>query len=294
MNFRSDIALEQTERIGGHNLPGGVLISTEQVGQITVNWVDITSDEGAAAIGKPIGRYLTVELPPFYSSNQSTEREIEALAGEIRGLLPEKGTVLVVGLGNVHITPDALGPRTSDLILATRHISQELARSTGLQDLRSVAALAPGVLGQTGIESGEIVRSIVRDIAPAAVIAVDALAACSLKRLGCTIQVASSGISPGSGVMNRRFELSRRTLGVDVISIGVPTVVDAATLVSDMSGGKTDLFQDKEQCEQAKLMMVTPREVDLLIERAAKVLSLSINRALQPRLAVEDISYLVS
>lgn len=290
MNFRTDLALEQTESIGRKNLPPGVDVSAEQYDQIMINCVDITSEEGAAAIGKPLGRYLTIELPPFYSSNQSTEKEIEALAQEIRKLLPNEGTVLVVGLGNTHITPDALGPRACDLILATRHISGELAKSAGLGALRPVAAIAPGVLGQTGVESGEIIRSLVRDIAPKAVIAIDALAARSLERLGCTIQVANSGISPGSGVMNRRFELSKKTLGVEVVSIGVPTVVDAATLISDMGGGEPA----KARQEKAKAMMVTPREVDLLIERAAKVLSLSINHALQPHISVEDIGYLVS
>lgn len=290
MNFRTDLALEQTESIGHKNLPSGVEVNTHQYGQITVNCVEINSGAGAQAIGKPKGKYVTVELPAFYSSNQSTEKEMEALAHEIRDLLPEKGPVFVVGLGNTHITPDALGPRTCDLILATRHIAGELAKSSGLGDLRPVAALAPGVLGQTGIESGEIISSIVHDLKPAAVIAIDALAARSMDRLGCTIQVANSGISPGSGVMNRRFELSKETLGVDVISIGVPTVVDAATLVSDMGAGKPGIAQR----EKAKAMMVTPREVDLLIERAAKVLSLSINHALQPHISIEDIGYLVS
>ncbi|MCI8624565.1 MAG: GPR endopeptidase [Provencibacterium sp.] len=290
MNFRSDLALEQTESIGKQNLPDGVSVSAVQYDQITVNCVDILSAEGEKAIGKPKGRYLTVELPPFYSSNQSTEKEIEALAQEIRKLLPGEGTVLVVGLGNTHITPDALGPRTCDLILATRHIAGELAKSSGLGELRPVASLAPGVLGQTGIESGEIIRSVVQDIAPQAVIAIDALAARSLDRLGCTIQVANSGIAPGSGVMNRRFELSKATLGVEVVSIGVPTVVDAATMAGDMGGGEIPLSQR----EKAQAMMVTPREIDLLIERAAKVLSLSINHALQPHISVEDIGYLVS
>ena len=290
MNFRSDLALEETESLGRDNLPQGVKVDALQYDSITVNIVDITSEQGSKALGKPVGRYLTVELPPFYSSNQSTEKEIEALAREIQKLVPEQGTVLVVGLGNIHITPDALGPRTCDLCLATRHISGELAKSAGLGNLRPVAALAPGVLGQTGIESGEIIRSIVKDLRPSAVIAVDALAARSLERLGCTIQVSNSGISPGSGVMNRRFELSKATLGVEVVSIGVPTVVDAATMVYELAGQEPSLAQQ----DKARMMMVTPREVDLLIERAAKVLSLAINHALQPHISVEDIGYLVS
>lgn len=290
MNFRTDLALEQTESIGEQNLPAGVDVSSAKYDSILVHCVDITSKEGAQAIGKPQGRYLTVELPPFYSSNQSSEKEIEALAREIRKLLPGEGTVLVVGLGNIHITPDALGPRTCDLILATRHIAGELAKSSGLGELRPVAAIAPGVLGQTGVESAEIILSLVKSLSPVAVIAIDALASRSLERLGCTIQVANSGISPGSGVMNRRFELSKATLGVDVVSIGVPTVVDADTMVGELSGACTH----PEQRERAQQMMVTPREVDLLIERAAKVLSLSINHALQPHISVEDIGYLVS
>lgn len=290
MNFRTDLALEQTESIGEQNLPAGVDVSSAKYDSILVHCVDITSKEGAQAIGKPQGRYLTVELPPFYSSNQSSEKEIEALAREIRKLLPGEGTVLVVGLGNIHITPDALGPRTCDLILATRHIAGELAKSSGLGELRPVAAIAPGVLGQTGVESAEIILSLVKSLSPVAVIAIDALASRSLERLGCTIQVANSGISPGSGVMNRRFELSKATLGVDVVSIGVPTVVDADTMVGELSGACTH----PEQRERARQMMVTPREVDLLIERAAKVLSLSINHALQPHISVEDIGYLVS
>lgn len=290
MNFRTDLALEQTEELGENNLPEGVSVSSTAHGNINVSRVDITSAAGEQALGKPQGRYITVELPAFFSSNQSTEQEIEALSGEIRKLLPKSGMVLVVGLGNIHITPDALGPRTCDLILATRHIAGELAKSTGLGELRPVAALAPGVLGQTGVESGEIILSLVKSIAPVAVIAIDALAARSLSRLGCTIQVSNSGIAPGSGVMNSRFELSKKTLGVEVVSVGVPTVVDAATMVDELANARPS----PEHSELASKMMVTPREVDLLIERAAKVLSLSINHALQPHISVEDIGYLVS
>ena len=197
---------------------------------------------------------------------------------------------LVVGLGNAQITPDALGPLTVRQILATRHIPAQLAEQTGLSGLRPVAAIAPGVLGQTGIETGEIILSIVRDLSPAAVVAVDALAAGSPERLGCTIQLSDSGISPGSGVLNARKELSRQSLGVPVLSLGIPTVVDGGTLVCGLLG-----CEDESRVpEEARAMMVTPRDVDALIERGAKHLSLALNAALQPQLSLEEISYLVS
>ena len=205
-------------------------------------------------------------------------------------MLPPEGMVLVVGLGNAQITPDALGPLTVRQILATRHIPAQLAEQTGLSGLRPVAAIAPGVLGQTGIETGEIILSIVRDLSPAAVVAVDALAAGSPERLGCTIQLSDSGISPGSGVLNARKELSRQSLGVPVLSLGIPTVVDGGTLVCGLLG-----CEDESRVpEEARAMMVTPRDVDALIERGAKHLSLALNAALQPQLSLEEISYLVS
>jgi spore protease len=190
-------------------------------------------------------------------------------------MLP-KGPVLVAGLGNNDITPDAIGPRTVRQVLATRHIGGELARENGFDALRPTAAIAPGVLGQTGMEIAEIIRALAATLKPAAVIAVDALAAGDVSRLGTTIQISSAGISPGSGVMNAREELSEKSLGLPVISVGVPTVIDAAAL----TGSSTP-------------MMITPRDIDLLVGRAGKALSLIINKALQPELSFEEIAYLV-
>lgn len=290
MNFRTDLALEAAESLPDSNLPEGVQVTTRHCDSLTLSIVEISTPNAAKALGKPEGLYITAELPPFYASNQFSQREITVLAGEIRALLPKHGDVLVVGLGNRAITPDNLGPAVSTRLLATRHLSGELARSCGLGSLRAVSVLAPGVMGQTGIESGEIIRALTSATAPAAVIAVDALAAQSLSRLGRTIQLSNAGISPGSGVMNSRFELSESTLGVPVISLGVPTVVDAATLTEELSGAPVQLCHR----DTAAGMMVTPREVDLLIERAAKVIALAINHALQPHLSLPDIEYLVS
>jgi len=233
-----------------------------------------------------VGIYVTVELPPLGEYAEVYGPGMECAAQELRRLLPAGGPVLVAGLGNDNMTPDALGPRCCALVLATRHIAGELAKSAGLGSLRPVMCMTPGVLGRTGMESAELVAAAVRATKPAAVLTVDALCARKVSRLGCTIQMGDSGIVPGSGVGNARRELSRKTLGVPVVSMGVPTVVDAATLVADLADSR------KRAAESAN-MMVTPREVDLLIDRAAKLCAMAINRALQPHLDVEDFLELV-
>lgn len=220
-------------------------------------------------------RYVTVESAPFTESDGG-EALAELLAQELAALLPEKGLVLVVGLGNRFITPDALGPRMADRILATRHIGGELARVTGLGGLRPAAVLAPGVLGNTGVESGEAVAALVSALHPAAVVAADALAARSASRLGRTVQLTDAGISPGEGVGNRRPGLSAETLGVPVAALGVPTVAEVSHLAGMAPDGKTGA------------MIVTPREIDLLVERASRVLAMAVNRALNPSLSQED------
>lgn len=295
MSVRTDLALEAAKPFGD-SLPNGVTVEEEHKDSVAITTVRVTSEEGAKSLGKPMGSYITVETKPFASPNINTHPEIEAMAERLRTLLPQEGLVLVVGLGNIHITPDAIGPRVADQILATRHIAGDSAEKGGLEGFRPVAALAPGVLAQTGIETGEIVASVVRDVRPAAIIVVDALASRALSRLGCTLQIADTGIAPGSGVQNRRSELSRETLGVPVISMGVPTVVDGTTLAHDLLNKPEEDVGDLRQLfgPQGQQMMVTPRDVDLMVERAAKVISLTINRALQPNLSMEDITYLVS
>jgi len=295
MNFRTDLAMECCEP---HldSLPDGVSNEECTLGNLHINRVKITSEEGEALIGKPRGEYTTITLPSFSGSTEVDEEEITAIAGEISSLLPREGLVLVVGLGNNDITPDAVGPRTAHQILATRHIQGEFARQAGLEHLRPTAAIAPGVLGQTGIETSEIISSVSGDIRPVAVIVIDALASRSTSRLGNTIQIANTGISPGSGVMNARKKLAEDTLGVPVVSIGIPTVVDATTLASDLlETGEEDLDRRRELFEpRGQALMVTPREIDQLIGRACKTLSASINKALQPDLSLEEIGYLVS
>lgn len=294
MAIRTDLALEAAEP-HKHALPKGVTQSEEKKGKLTVNRVKISDNEAANLIGKAVGDYVTVTVPKFSGAEELSEEEIEAVAEEINAMLPEEGLILVVGLGNNDITPDAVGPRTARQILATRHISGEIARQNGFAELRPAAAIAPGVLGQTGIETAEIIKSLSKDLKPAAVIVVDALAARSASRLGNTIQIASSGISPGSGVMNTRKELSQKSLGVPVVSIGIPTVVDATTLASDLLNCDEDAENRRGFFEsEGASMMITPREIDVLIGHACKTLSLAINKALQPDMTIEEIGYLVS
>jgi len=267
------------------------------LGNIYICQVNITDQSAADILEKPIGKYITITSPPMYSSIPLSDDELLAISREISSLLPPSGTVLVVGLGNNDITPDAIGPRCAHQVLATRHISHELAEQSGLPSLRATCVLAPGVLGQTGIETCEIIRSITQEINPSSIVAIDALAARSVSRLGTTIQIASSGISPGSGVSNRRKELSRETLGVPVISIGIPTVVDASTLVADILDiDSGDLSEDQRQAFNLndRPMMITPREIDLLISQACKILALVINKALHPEISFEDIAQLSS
>lgn len=297
--IRTDLALEATEDYlcthDGETAPlPGIRTKQKQVGEITLTHVHILDDEAAQALGRARGHYITLEYPAVCASVDTADDVTHALAQALGDLLPKEGPVLVVGLGNDEMTPDALGPRAARRVLATRHIPEQLARQTGLEGLRSVCVLAPGVLGQTGMETLEITSAITQGLKPAAVLVIDALAARSVRRLGRTIQLADCGLSPGSGVRNARQPLNQETLGVPVISLGIPTVVDAATLISD--------FMEMEDSQQARgeiparahEMVVTPRDIDALIERASTQISLAVNAALQPKLSMEDLSYLVS
>ena len=199
------------------------------------------------------------------------------------------GLVLVAGLGNMEITPDSLGPKTSSRVLATRHISGEIARSTGLDRLRPVAVMQTGVTGQTGIETGEYILSIVRRIRPTAVVAIDALASRRPERLGCTLQISDTGISPGAGVGNHRTKITKETVGVPVIAIGVPTVVDAQTLAIDILGSDCNRKTPKMLMPQGRQLVVIPREIDLLTERASRLIAFALNGALQNEFDLPDL-----
>ncbi len=287
MDFRTDLALEIRETIA-EETPDGIETVTFEKSGVKVTKIKITNQNGEQTIGKPMGTYVTAEIPNL-TKYSCTDEAMLSLMGELLSeLLPQEGTVLSIGLGNKNITPDALGPLSCSMILATRHISQELADSVGLGGLRPSAVQSPGVLGQTGVESAEIIKGIVKQINPSAVVVIDALAARKLSRLGSTVQMSDVGIVPGSGVGNSRAEISIKTLGVPVISIGVPTVVDAKTLVNDIVTTQTPI--DNASAE----MIITPREIDLVIGRAAKLVGMTVNRALQPHISTEEMLMLVT
>lgn len=283
MNCRTDLAIEavaDAEKLGENDIRR---TETKDDG-VRVTRLQILSKRGASVLGKPIGQYVTVQMPPLSDDEKRLTDYAKAVARELTALLPEQGTVLVVGLGNRSVTPDTLGPAAADMVLATRHIRGEFARAAGLEDLRPTAVISPGVLGQTGTESSEIVRGVCREVQPAAVVVVDALAARSVERLGCTVQLCDSGIAPGSGVGNNRQPLNREVLGVPVIGMGVPTVVDAVTLVREYLQ-KDDALADGDRPP----MMVTPREIDLVIGRAARLIALAVNGALQPAYSPSEL-----
>lgn len=289
MNFRTDLALERCENLSEKDLDG-IKIESLDSDDAKVTRIDVVNAKGAETVGKPIGRYVTVEVAPFAKHAQFIDKSLGCVTEEIRRMIPPKGSVLVAGLGNSKITPDALGPKCASMIFATRHISGEILKETGFGSLRCVSAFSPGVLGETGAEAGEMIKGVVEMLKSDAVITIDALAARGISRLGKTIQMCNTGIVPGSGVGNSRLEINEKTIGVPVISIGVPTVVDAATLICNFSGE----ICEKNVPEEAETMMVTPREVDLMIERAAKLTSLAINCALQPDISPEDMLILTA
>ena len=290
MNFRTDLALEQKEYLKKDVLDG-VLCETFKRNSSKITRIKVINETGEKTLGKPMGSYVTVETDSFSKCYSIADERMETVRDELIRLLPEEGSVLVAGLGNMKITPDALGPKCSESIFATRHLKEEFAQKLGLGNLR------PGVLGQTGVETGETIAGAVRTVAPSAVIVIDALAARRLSRLGCTVQIATCGIIPGSGVGNARAEISENTLGVPVISIGIPTVVDAATLaydiINDSKGSDTPELQHQIE-PHSSMMMITPKEIDIMIERASKFLSMAINCALQPTLSAQEIMELTS
>lgn len=294
MQLRTDLAVEARE-IAGEDL-AGVEYSKENTSGIEIEKMVIKTEKASRLLHKQLGTYITIELPPLTDDFKATDERMLSIGEEIRKLLPVNGLVLVAGLGNIKITPDALGPKSAAQILATRHIKGELARSTGLDKLRPVAVLTTGVTGQTGIETGEYLSSIVKRVRPNAIIAIDALASRRLERLGCTMQISDTGISPGAGVGNHRTKINEETMGVPVIAIGVPTVVDAATLAFDL----LDINDEQEGQQlsekvspQGRAMVVTPKEIDLLVDRGAKLISMAINSALHENFEISDILSLV-
>ena len=294
---RTDLALEAKElwqeSAGQTTKLHGVKATHHKLEGYPLTRVDILDRRGEQALCKPVGSYRTIDLSAFWQRGEDFfPRAVRAVGHQLRELLPGEGSVLVIGLGNAAMTPDAIGPLAADSVLVTRHlIAARLRQFAGFRD---VAVQRTGVLGTTGVESAEAVRGLAAQVRPKAVIAIDALASRRCQRLCAAIQLSDTGIVPGSGVGNHRAALDKHTLGVPVIAIGVPTVVDSATLAADLleESGITDFDPDQLRKSQQNLM-VTPRDIDAQVRDLAKVIGYGINWALQD-LEIEEINALLS
>lgn len=316
-SVRTDLALEEKERFESDDVEvQGVVLEEnyDEERELRLTRVEITTENGAKAMGKPVGTYLTLETPNLAVPDEDLHMEIaEELSKYIRELVDknisgekkkesEDLSVLVVGLGNRDVTPDALGPYVADHLSVTRHIVKEYGKyAMGMEHACMISAVVPGVMGQTGMESAEIVRGIVQETHPDLVIAVDALAARNSRRLNRTVQIADTGIHPGSGVGNHRSGMNEESIGVPVIGIGVPTVVDAATIVNDTMEnfiralesseslkGVGDVLKSYNPGEKYAFvreliaphlngMFMTPKDVDEMIHQISHTISAAIN-----------------
>ena len=294
---RTDLALEarelwQESAERTTRLAGVKAIKSKQEGY-PVTRVEILDERGEEALGKPRGSYLTIDLATFWQRKADFfERAVRAVGSQLKSLLPPEGAALVVGLGNRAMTPDAVGPLAADSVLITRHLIAAMPKH--FAGFRPVAVQRTGVLGTTGVESAEAVRGLVEQVQPSMVIAVDALASRRVGRVCATVQLSDTGIIPGSGVGNHRAALNQETLGVPVVSIGIPTVVDAATLAVDLleEAGVEHVDGDKLRRNRQNLM-VTPQDIDQQVRDLSKVVGYGINWALQD-LEIEEINALLS
>ena len=292
--IRTDLALETTERFAEENAEiRGVEVHEEydEEKDVRTTVVKIVTENGAKSMGRPQGTYITIEAPELSTPDEDYHREIsEEISTHLRKLidLKKEKSVLVVGLGNAAITADALGPQVVDNLLMTRHIIKEYGlRGIKHEKMHRISGIAPGVMAQTGMETAEIVQGIVSETKPDVVVAIDALAARSVRRLSRTIQITDTGIHPGSGVGNHRNGLTEENLQVKVIGIGVPTVVDAATIVHDSMAHLLDTLEETEQKEfldemiapNLYSMFVTPKDVDVTIKYLSFTISEGLNIA---------------
>ena len=289
---RTDLAVEAhelwRESAGKTTRLAGVKATEKKIQGYPVTQVDILDREGEAALGKPAGSYRTLDLTAFWQRGDGFfDRAVRAVGQQVKELTPDSGPVLVVGLGNRAMTPDAVGPLAADSILITRHLIDAMPQH--FSGFRPVAALRPGVLGTTGVESAEAVRGLVDRLHPSAVIAVDALASRRVGRVCCTVQFSDTGIIPGSGVGNHRSALNRETLGVPVLAVGVPTVVDAATLAADLMG-----VEELPDLGEGRDLLVTPKDIDSQVGDLSKIIGYAIDLALQPGLTIEELELLLS
>lgn len=322
INVRTDLVLEAREiyKENHKNEPDidGIEVIEEFEKDINVTTVKVKNQEGAEKIGKPKGNYITIDMPEFTAYDGETMDRVSLVVSEVLGRLINndvKKTALIVGLGNWQVTPDALGPKVTEKIMITRHLQTVMPEVID-DSVRPVSSISPGVLGITGIETVEIIKGVVEKIKPDLVICIDALAARRVERVNSTIQIGDTGISPGAGVGNNRKQINQENLGVKVIAIGVPTVVDAITITNDTidlvvdsliksSSSGTDFYKmlkslDKNEKEnlikevissKTNLdMIVTPKDIDLIINSLSKIIANGINMALQPNMDMEEIN----
>lgn len=306
-NIRTDLALENHEHFteSAEHCKGVNVYDKSHKG-VTITHVEIQTEEAAKSLGKPVGNYITLEFPDLrYIDKKFYERIVKQTANEIKQLLCDdiEKPILVVGLGNRAITSDSLGPEVVDRLVVTRHIFSQAPEILS-ENFASVCALAPGVLGITGIETEEIITSVCEKIKPSTVIVIDALAARSIERITKTIQICDTGINPGSGVGNNRREISKNTLGIPVIAVGVPTVVDAATITEDTLellfcdlGAEfpvEDILKSSNVSEEILNFTTTPKEIDIFIKKCAEVVANGINFALHDNISFTDIDLFVN
>ena len=314
LDFRTDLAIEAREMLSkriSHDIPGVEMVtSTDE--DVLITRVDVTNHEAEKALGKPKGKYITLEAQGIKENIPVLHEKItRLLADELKIIVDanQHKTVLVVGLGNRHVTPDALGPKAIEKLFVTRHLGDMLTEEIK-NDVCLVCAIAPGVLGITGMETAEIIQGVVEKVKPDLIIAIDALAAASSKRINTTIQIANTGIHPGSGVGNKRFGLNEESLGRPVIAIGVPTVIHASTIAMDTINTLKEYaefaryFKSLEKLsptEQQVIvrqilpeslgdLMVTPKEIDRLMDDISKIIASAINEVLHPVINEENIS----
>lgn len=308
-NFRTDLALERRDVFRKANkiedeIDGIETEEFEESDKIKTTKVKITNENGEKALGKPMGNYITIDIKQLkIATEDDIENSAVALAKQLKELLQihlePKDEILVVGLGNEYVTPDALGPKVVADIDVTRHILTYMPQLLE-ENTRPVSAISPGVLGTTGIETQEILKGIVENTHPKLIIVIDALASRSIERISSTIQIADTGIVPGAGVGNKRSELSQQTLGVPVIALGIPTVVEAATIAADSmdlligklqeeakSNDYLNQLKEEDKYEMIKEALVpndynfivTPKEIDELIENMSSIVARGINKA---------------
>ncbi|WP_026476280.1 GPR endopeptidase [Alkaliphilus transvaalensis] len=317
--IRTDLAMEARELYQEEKKQEiqGVSVEQEELKDVTITRVEVLNEEAAKVMGKPKGSYITLECMGLRRADADLKDEVsQVMAKELRAITGNRKNIkaLVVGLGNWNVTPDALGPKVVSKVFVTRHLFQFYNKDKD-DDLAQISAISPGVMGTTGVETSEIIKGIVEKINPDVVVAVDALASRKMERVNATIQISNTGISPGSGLGNKRKALNQENLGVPVIAIGVPTVVDAATLTSDTIAMVIDAFTRqadkgsdfynmlKELQEEEKYalireilepynanVMVTPKDIDETITNLSQIIANGINIALHPGIDLKDVN----